>query len=175
MHLKFWTKRERFASTTSIRISVADMRESHHCILTFSESHNVLPSWFNPMFNIPLPLFRFSLLYLHALFFSYSWQFCLTFQLAFPLISYFCLPLSFCSLMYSDSLAHSSVWGYTGQQGLLSSWRLMLKWWDLQSTSADFASVCGGQWQHEAWPRCQEPVCQRSVCPTVQPITWLPV
>lgn len=79
------------------------------------------------------------------------------------------------TFMLSDFLSHSSVRGYTGQQGLPGGWRLMLKWWDLQPTSADFASVCGRQRQHEVGPRCQKPVCQRSVCPAVQPITWLPV
>lgn len=144
-------------------------RESHLCILTFSESHNNPPCWFNLMLDIPLQLFTFfplKMFFLNFLlfYFAYSWHLCPT-AISNPLISLLC----------SDFLSRSSVRGYTGRQRLLGGRRLMLEWWDLQSTSADSASVCGGQWQREAGPRCQEPVCQRSVCPAGQPLTWMPV
>lgn len=53
--------------------------------------------------------------------------------------------------------------------------RLLLEWWDLQSTSAYLTSVRGWKWEHEAWPRCQKPVCQCRVGTSFQPAARVPV
>lgn len=77
---------------------------------------------------------------------------------------------------YSLIRSHSPIRGDPGQQGwLLGSRRLVLERRILQSTPAHLASVCGGKRQHETGSRCQEPVCQRNVCPVIKPFTWMSV
>lgn len=149
---------------------------SWYCMVFTSATDKSL--WF---FNLFM-LFQNGFLYIPALFLSYTWhlcQTCFSFILKYFISSHNLTPQLPSQTPYLFSLccalSHSSVGGYTGRQRLLGGWRLLFEWWELQSTSPDFASVCGGKWQREAGPRCQEPVCQCSVCPAVQPFTWLPV
>ena len=108
-----------------------------------SDRSAVMRSGFNVMLNIPLQLFTF---FFFRMFFTLLvssflipdiWVRLFSLPLLyseFPVSSHKLttqlpseIPLSFCSLLCSVLLSHSSVRGYTGWQRLLGGWRLMLK------------------------------------------------